>query len=111
MALCVAAISAGALWTQRSPAHAGGGTVALRMRVNVKDLTAQQRRDFVQAILKLKRTPSPYDPRLSYYNQFVAWHVRAMRCDVDAAHMRPSFLPWHREFLLLFEDALRQVSG
>ena len=25
--------------------------------------------------------------------------------------MRPAFLPWHREFLLMFENALRQVSG
>lgn len=39
------------------------------------------------------------------------WHNESFHCNIDAAHMWASFLPWHRELLLLFEDALRQVSG
>jgi tyrosinase len=83
----------------------------LRIRKDVKDLTPQEKADFVGAILKLKQTPSPYNPSLSYYDQFVWWHNQSFLCPIQAAHMWASFLPWHREFLLLFEDALRQVSG
>jgi tyrosinase len=84
---------------------------ALRVRKDVKDLTAQEKADFVNAILRLKQTPSPWNPKLSYYDQFVQWHNQSFHCNIDAAHMWASFLPWHREFLRLFEDALRQVSG
>lgn len=81
------------------------------MRKDVKDLTAQEKADFVAAVLQLKQTPSPWNSSLSYYDQFVQWHNESFKCTIDAAHMHASFLPWHREFLLLFEDALRQVSG
>jgi tyrosinase len=91
----------------------------VRVRKNVLALSPQERRDFVDAILALKRTPSPFDTRLNWYDQFVAWHVALAECDpadilVDhqqLAHAGPMFLPWHRQYLLLFEDALRTVSG
>src|SRR5262249_14059195 len=83
----------------------------LLVRKDVKDLTPQEKAEFVSAVLKLKQTPSPYNPRLSYYDQFVWWHRQAFLCNIDAAHMWASFLPWHREFLLLFQKALQQVSG
>jgi tyrosinase len=91
----------------------------IRVRKDVKDLTAKQRRDFVSAVIALKRTPSPYDPSLSYYDQFVAWHVELSRCNptdpflthIQKGHQGPIFLAWHREFVLLFEEALREVSG
>jgi tyrosinase len=73
----------------------------------------------VQAVLALKAAPSPYDPTLSYDDQFVAWHVALAECDPldplndhrQNSHGGPMFLPWHREFLILFENALREVSG
>jgi tyrosinase len=83
----------------------------LRVRKNVKFLTATERSDFVQAVLMLKNTSSPYQPALSYYDQFVSWHTNAFYCDTMAAHMGPAFCPWHRQFLLMFENALRGVSG
>jgi tyrosinase len=87
----------------------------LRVRKNVTSLTADERRDFVDAVLALKAAPSPYDPGLSYYDQFVAWHLGLYPCGIGHEMIRPHggpmFLPWHRIFLLHFENALREVSG
>ena len=87
---------------------------SLRVRRNVTALSGPERRDFVRAVLALKDVPSPYDPQLSYYDQFVAWHLSLYPCGMGheaRAHGGPMFLPWHRLFLLHFENALREVSG
>src|SRR5918996_1702274 len=101
------------------PAVADAQSPSVLIRKDVKDLTAMERREFVDAVLALKQTPSPYDPALSYYDQFVAWHRELSRCspsdplltDMQMAHLGPMFLAWHREFVLLFERALSEVSG
>jgi len=90
------------------------------VRKDVKDLTPAEKAEFVSAVLASKATPSPWNPRLSYYDQFVQWHRIAFRCSIaweqgrnwaGAAHNSPTFLPWHRQFLDLFERMLRDVSG
>ena len=90
----------------------------IRVRKDVKNLTAQEKADFVGAVKKLKATTSPFDPAITYYDQFVKWHYLAFRCDPEhsmdhgyPAHMGPAFLPWHRVYLQVFEEALREVSG
>ena len=101
------------------PSHATS-TRDTRLRKNVTALTIAERKDFVDAVLALKRARSPYDSSLSYYDQFVQWHKDRYVCNpaehADAStmqmvHAGPMFLPWHREFLRRFEDALREVSG
>jgi tyrosinase len=108
VALVLAAFVAPLVAATPTPASAAE---PVRLRKDVKDLTAHEKKAFVAAVLKLKQTPSPWNSRLSWYDQFVYWHKNAFRCSISAAHMQPSFLPWHRQFLLLFEDALREVSG
>lgn len=90
------------------------GCEPTRVRKNVKDLTAEEKRDFVEAVLKLKHTPSPFNEQLSWYDQFVVFHKQVTRASIkehNQGHHNPAFLPWHRKLLMLYEDALREVSG
>lgn len=82
----------------------------LRVRRNAKDLTADEKKAFTDAILALKATPSPWTDGVSTYDQFVLWHRDAFECDLMAAHMGPAFFPWHRMYLHLFEEQLRAVD-
>jgi tyrosinase len=82
-----------------------------KVRRNLKEWTSQEKADYVAAVLAMKRTVSPYNASLNYYDQFVKWHLDAFLCTNGSAHMGPAFLPWHRQFLLLYEKALSDVSG
>lgn len=89
----------------------------LRVRKSVAALTAEERAVYVGAVKRLKTTRSPHSS-LSWYDQFVAWHKSLSMCEASdpfwsdhmRAHAGPMFLPWHRQFLLMFEDALNSVS-
>jgi hypothetical protein len=45
-----------------------------KVRKNAKDMTAEEISDFVNAVLTLKASPSPYSDTLSYYDTFVRFH-------------------------------------
>ncbi len=70
-------------------------------RRDVSTLTRSDRRRFVNALLELKRRGE--------YDEFVRLHIEYYVPDGEtglrAAHMAPSFLPWHRKFLLDLEGA------
>ncbi|WP_128428573.1 tyrosinase family protein [Streptomyces cyaneus] len=76
------------------------------VRKNVSKLTRTERRRFVEALLELKRSGE--------YDEFVRLHIEHFVGDGDrglrAAHMTPSFLPWHRRFVLDMESALQRVD-
>ncbi|CAL9591156.1 tyrosinase family protein [Streptomyces collinus] len=75
-------------------------------RKDVSTLTRSERRRLVNALLELKRRGE--------YDEFVRMHIEYYTPDGEgglrAAHMAPSFLPWHRKFLLDLESALRRVD-
>ncbi|GAA2481249.1 tyrosinase family protein [Actinocorallia cavernae] len=77
------------------------------VRKNAGALTATERKRFVDAVLEVKRRGE--------YDEFVRTHVAYFAADGETqlrtAHMAPSFLPWHRRFLLDMEDALRRVDA
>ncbi|GAA3126267.1 tyrosinase family protein [Streptomyces rameus] len=77
------------------------------VRKDVSTLTAGERRRFVNALLALKRRGE--------YDEFVRTHIDFYTADGEdglrSAHMAPSFLPWHRRFLLELERALRRVDS
>ncbi|MFJ9863384.1 tyrosinase family protein [Streptomyces sp. NPDC101165] len=77
------------------------------VRKDVSTLTGTERRRFVNALLELKRRGE--------YDEFVRQHIEYYTADGEdglrTAHMAPSFLPWHRRFVLELERALRRVDS
>ncbi|MFR9800094.1 tyrosinase family protein [Streptomyces sp. MS06] len=75
-------------------------------RRDVSTLTATEKRRFVRAMLEVKRRGE--------YDEFVRMHLDYYTADGEeglrAAHMTPSFLPWHRRFVLELERALRRID-
>ncbi|MGW6917308.1 tyrosinase MelC2 [Kitasatospora sp. NPDC054939] len=78
----------------------------MAVRKNQATLTAQEKRAFVNAVLALKRNGG--------YDSFVSTHNTFIISDTDngerVGHRSPSFLPWHRKFLLQFEQALQAID-
>ena len=83
----------------------------VRVRRDAAALSQEARARFVDAVLALKRTPSPFSRKVGWYDQFVDWHEDAFGRKEIGAHGGPGFLPWHRAFLLTFEDALSLAAG
>ncbi|MGW0864584.1 tyrosinase family protein [Streptomyces sp. NPDC002611] len=77
------------------------------VRRDAATLTRAEQRRFVKALLEVKRRGE--------YDEFVRMHIEYFSADGEqglrAAHMGPSFLPWHRRFLLDLERALRRVDS
>ena len=78
----------------------------MTVRKNQAALTADEKRRFVAALIELKRS--------GRYDAFVTTHNAFILGDTDngerTGHRSPSFLPWHRRFLLEFERALQSVD-
>ncbi|MFB7665226.1 tyrosinase family protein [Kitasatospora sp. NPDC056138] len=78
----------------------------MAVRKNQATLTAKEKRDFVDAVLELKR--------LGRYDNYVSIHDTFITSDRDnserVGHRSPSFLPWHRRFLLQFEQDLQSIN-
>ncbi|WP_327321202.1 tyrosinase family protein [Streptomyces sp. NBC_01210] len=78
----------------------------MTVRKNQSQLSATEKRRFVNALLELKRS--------NRYDTFVTTHNAFIMSDTDSGrrvgHRSPSFLPWHRRFLIEFEQALQSVD-
>ncbi|MEM6452141.1 MAG: tyrosinase family protein [Cyanobacteria bacterium P01_D01_bin.105] len=92
----------------------------LRTRKSVTALNSAEKSAFIAAVNTLQST-YPDGSQLSLYEQFVVQHILTMgfRQSLGAtgpargnpAHSYPAFLPWHRQFLLDFEQALQAVDA
>jgi tyrosinase len=88
--------------------------MVMAMRKNIRSLTPDDRKAFVNALLTLKAE--------GRYDKYVHWHHNVMQPAVlsfepydanyrNGAHRGPAFLPWHREFLLQLETELRSIDA
>ena len=82
--------------------------MALRIRKNEADLTDDEKSRYQAAILNMKST--------GVYDRFVVIHQASMSQPDGQpmnmwAHQRPGFLPWHRQLILDFENALRAADS
>ena len=78
-------------------------------RKEVRDLTRNEWRKFVETLHLLKET--------GIYDHFVAVHVASMQrmyseiCpECNVSHGTPAFLPWHRAYLRIFELVLQDFG-
>ncbi|MCM2424236.1 tyrosinase family protein [Streptomyces sp. RKAG293] len=71
-------------------------------RPEIRQLSDGQRTRFFNAVKTLKNNNAVNNQ----YNQFVAVHYN----NQTAGHGVPAFLPWHREYLRLFEAALQKID-
>lgn len=89
----------------------------MRTRKNVKTLTETEKKNFVNAVLALKKKPSTLHPGntgFSRYDDYVEVHRNAINTTMNQpgwAHGGPAFLPWHREFILQFENDLAAIDA
>src|SRR4051812_8092076 len=74
--------------------------------MNQRNLTSSQRSRFVEAVIALKRSGG--------YDKYVRLHAEYFAADGESglrmAHMAPTFFPWHRQFLLVFEHELQGID-
>ena len=90
----------------------------MRIRKNAAFLTDDEWTRYLNAVVTLKHT-FPAGSSVSIYDQFVAMHlcVWGLRGGTgpaggtDGAHGGPAFLPWHREYLRRYEEALVAVDA
>jgi len=84
------------------------------IRKSATALDATEIDAFLEAIIKLKARKAT-NANISVYDQFVALHGAVMgvthagsRDPINFAHGNIGFLPWHRQYLRLFELALQK---
>jgi len=89
----------------------------MRTRKNVKALTETEKKNFVTAVLALKKKPSTLhsgNTGFSRYDDYVEVHRNATNTATGQpgwAHGGPAFLPWHREFIRQFENDLAAIDA
>lgn len=86
----------------------------MRYRKNVKNLSADEKTAFVNAVLALKKQASalhPQDASLSRYDDYAEVHMNAMMAMPGWAHTAPAFFPWHRVLILAFENDLAAIDS
>ena len=75
----------------------------MALRKNQATLSDTEKKQFTDAVLKLKAGGSPGNR----YDQLVSTHIN----NVLYGHFGPAFFAWHREFLIQFEQALQTIKN
>lgn len=82
----------------------------MNVRRNARSLSAAERKAYVNAVLQLK-ADGTYDKLVQAHLDSMAKLTPPNNPDGrNAAHRGPSFLPWHRQYLVEFEKELQRVD-
>jgi tyrosinase len=84
------------------------GEPVATVRKNQAELTLAEKTAFVNAVLELKKR-GVYDGFVRIHKEIMMWES-ADDNGPRVAHRSPSFLPWHRKFLIDIEHALQDVN-
>ncbi|KAJ3305886.1 hypothetical protein HDU76_004926 [Blyttiomyces sp. JEL0837] len=76
----------------------------LRYRKEWRDLTDDEKNDYIRAVDGIRLLPSTAGRR-SLFDDIVAVHAVALKY----IHGNPIFLPWHRAFLAFYERSLQRI--
>ena len=90
-------------------------------RRDISQLTPDEKDNLLHAILDLKKQPSKATPPTGFalpkpvnrYDDFVMMHMISFSSTSPVsmiAHGGPTFLPWHRAFLRIFERELQNIK-
>ncbi|EAU86324.1 hypothetical protein CC1G_08048 [Coprinopsis cinerea okayama7 len=81
----------------------------IHVRKEWRDLTVKQRLDYIRAVkcLQAKPTTIVREGASSRFDEFLASHAD----DMAWIHAVGQFLPWHRHFVTLYNNALRDECG
>ncbi|KAF9478987.1 Di-copper centre-containing protein [Pholiota conissans] len=82
----------------------------LHQRHEWRTLTDTQKADYIKAVKCLQAHPAKdpvYPESKTRFDEFQGWHVD----QADYVHLVGQFLGWHRHFLQLYENALRNECG
>src|SRR6476469_9951968 len=83
----------------------------MKVRKNIKKLTTDEKKRYVNAVLALKAQDSVIHPgSQSRYDDFAECHMNAMMVSPGWAHQDSVFFPWHRELLYQFEKLLQAID-
>ncbi|KAH9442993.1 hypothetical protein Pst134EB_027343 [Puccinia striiformis f. sp. tritici] len=89
--------------------RATAGCSTLRVRREWRKLSRDEQASYIKAVKCLADLPSKLLPGGDFrrYDDFENVHSR-MRSKI---HWNPTFLPWHRNFMFLYEKALKEECG
>src|SRR5262249_10632206 len=90
-------------WPGPWPIHCRSDMAALRVRRKHADLSSDDRKRYAAAVKEMKRTGA--------YDRYVSMHQNSMAGSNMWAHQLPGFPPWHRQFILDFENDLRTADS
>ncbi|KAH6659073.1 tyrosinase central domain-containing protein [Truncatella angustata] len=99
-------------YLKRNPAQGGCSIETATKRYEWGDLSAHERKDYIDAVLCLQALPPTSDPTVvpgarSRFDDFVGVHIQMS----GSVHATANFLTWHRYFTWLYEKALREECG
>ncbi|KAI0132820.1 hypothetical protein BJ170DRAFT_615493 [Xylariales sp. AK1849] len=101
-----------AQYLENNPAQGNCSLSTAVRRHEWGDLSLQQRKDYIDAVLCLQSLPAKSDPTVvpgarSRFDDFVAVHIQMS----GSIHATANFLTWHRYFTWTYEKALREECG